>query len=409
MDNHTIKTVFNKYIHPIDSKVFTRMIEHAGIDKYVKKLDVLTFTKIFLYAQLMKLPSLIRISEVLKRKKNVQRIVGIESISASQLSRKQGDIPPEVFQVLMHHLIQQLHQKVGLRAANKALGKIHLIDSSTISLCLSQYRWADFRDTKAGVKMHTSVVFCDGITYPNEVIITPARPADYTQLDALIVPDKDALHAFDRGYFDFDTFDSYCETGIRFATRIKVNTIVNVIEELPVNPASSIIREAIVKIGKMKHPLRLVETLDSEGNKISIVCNDAKMSAQEISDLYRSRWQIELFFKWIKQHLVLKKLYGKSANAVFNQIYIAIITFCLTLLMKKEVGYKGTLLQMLNAIHDFWSEKVSALIKDLFKKPERSSKGRRRLGHDRIFEETLAQYNTGDVAHLDDLIYDPII
>src|SRR5690625_3411230 len=171
MDNNTIKTVFNKYIHPIDSKVFTKMVEHTGIDKYVKKLDVLKFTKLFIYAQLMKLPSLMRISDVLKRKKNVQRIVGIEGISSYQLSRQQGDIPQEIFQVLMHHLIQQLHQKVGSRAANKALGKIHLIDSSTISMCLNQYEWAHFRETKAGVKMHTSIIFCDGESYPNEVIV----------------------------------------------------------------------------------------------------------------------------------------------------------------------------------------------------------------------------------------------
>lgn len=85
--------------------------------------------------------------------------------------------------------------------ADKALGKLHLIDSSTISMCLSQYEWADFRDTKSGVKLHTFIVFCDGISYPNKVILTPARPADETQLNALIVLDKNVLHVFDRGYF----------------------------------------------------------------------------------------------------------------------------------------------------------------------------------------------------------------
>ena len=86
----------------------------------------------------------------------------------------------------------------------------------------------------------------------------------------------------------------------------------------------------------MEHPLQLITTVDSEGNEISIVCNDAKLSAKEISDPYRTRWQIELFFRWCKQHLVLKRLYRKSQRAVFNQIYIAMITFCLTLLMKKR-------------------------------------------------------------------------
>lgn len=409
MDNNTIKTVFKEYIHPLDSKVIQKMIDHAQIDKYVKKLDVLTFMNSFIYAQLKNLENLQRISDTIKRKKTVQRLVGIESISKSQLSRKNGDIPHEIFQVILHHLIQKLHQLLGPKKADQALGKLHLIDSSTISMCLSQYEWADFRETKSGIKMHTSIVFCDGISYPNKMILTPARPADETQLDALIVVDKNALHVFDRGYFNFKKFDAYCDDGIRFVTRIKSNTVIHVIEELPVDASSPITRHAIVKIGNMKNPLQLVETIDSEGNKISIVCNDAKVSAQEISDLYRNRWQIELFFKWIKQHLVIKKLYGKSENAVYNQIYLAMITFCLTLLMKSKLGFKGTLLEMLHWVRDCWSKLMTTFISEVFKEPERSSKGRRRLEHERIFEETLAQYESGDVWHLDDLTYDPII
>lgn len=408
MDNNTIKNVFKEYIHPIDEKVVQKMIDHAGVDKYVKKLYTLPFIRTFIYAQLKSLENLGRISNKVTRKKTVQRLVGIESISKSQLSRKLGNIPPETFQVVLHHLVQKLHQELGTKQANKALGKINLIDASTLSMCLNQYEWAVFRDTKAGVKLHTSIRFCDEGSYPNELILTPAKPADVTQLDTLIV-DKDALHVFDRGYFDFIKFEHYCADGFRFVTRIKANTIVHVIEELPVNPSSNITRDAIVKIGNMKYPLHLVETTDSEGNKISIVCNDAKVSAQEISDLYRSRWQIELFFKWIKQHLVLKKLYGKSENAVFNQIYIAMITFCLNLLMKNKLEYKGTLLEMFNWISDFWSKSLPSLKKELFKKPDRTSSGRRKAQHQQIFEETLAQYEAGDVTHLDDLTFDPII
>lgn len=158
----------------------------------------------------------------------------------------------------------------------------------------------------------------------------------------------------------------------------------------------------------MKSPLRLIQTSDVEGNKISIVCNDLKINAQEISDLYRSRWQIELFFKWVKQHLVIKKFYVTGQNAVFNQIYLAMITFCLNLLMKNDVGYKGTLFETINWVTDYWSKKLTTFISKLFKKPDRSSKGRRRLQHERIFLETLAQYESGDVKHLDDLTYDPV-
>ncbi len=408
MDNHTIKTVFKEYIHPLDSKVIQKMIDHAQIDKYVKKLDTFTFIKLFLYAQLQGLPNLECISQHVKGKKGVQRLVGLKSIHKSSLSRKHRDIPFEFTEVILHHLVQKLHQIYGPKKAEKMLGKIHLIDSSTISMCLSQYKWANFRETKAGVKMHTSIVFCDGEVYPEKMIITPARPADETQMGALIVLDEDVLHIFDRGYFNFKKFDDYCSKNTRFITRIKSNTIVHVIEELEVDPSSTITRDAIVKIGDMENLLHLIETVDSEGNKISIVTNDAKISAQEMSDLYRTRWQIELFFKWVKQNLVLKKLYGQSPNAVYNQIYIAMITFCLTLLMKNKVGYKGTLLKMFNWIKVLWDQKLETFIIKIFKEPERSSRGRRRLDHIRIFEETLAQYESGDVAHLDELTYDPV-
>jgi hypothetical protein len=409
MDNHTIKTVFKEYIHPLDIKVIQKMIDMEGLDKYVKKLDTLSYIRSFIYAQLKKLENLAEISQSISRKKTVQRLVGIDRISKSQLSRKNRQIPHQITGAILRHLIQKVQYTLGPVKADKALDKLHLIDSSTISMCFTGYEWADFRETKAGIKLHTSVLLCDDALSLDQMILTPARPADETQLDELIVYAKDVLHVFDRGYFNFEKFDAYSAAGIKFATRIKNNTVVNVIEELPMDPASPITRHAIVTIGKMKNPLQLVETTDSNGNNIRIVCNDAKRSAQEISDIYRRRWKIELFFKWIKQHLVIKTFYGKSENAVFNQVYIAMITFCLTILMKHKLGFKGTLLTMLRWVKDCYDQSMVTFISKVHKEPERQSSGRRRWDNDRIFAETLAQYETGDVWHLNDLTYDPFI
>src|SRR5690625_6116858 len=135
----------------------------------------------------------------------------------------------------------------------------------------------------------------------------------------------------------------------------------------------------------MKHPLRFSDGLDSKNNKISIVCNDLKIGAEEISDLYRSRWQIELFIKWIKQHLVIKKLYGTSQNAVFNQIYLAMITFCLTLLMKNDLKYQGTLLEMMHWITDFCADKIKTFLYLYFMDPNWLTTGRRIIKHQCIF------------------------
>jgi hypothetical protein len=409
MDNNNIKTVFKEYIQPTEMKVISKIIEQMELDKYVKKLDSITFTKLFIYAQLKQLPSLKMISFKVRHKKKLQQELGLKSISKSQLSRKLSDLSPEIFKAILHQLVQQIHREFGEKQGNDLLGKIHLIDSTTITFCLNQYRWASFRNTKAGVKIHTRVVFYEGETALDKIIVTPARPADATQLDALMIIEKDAMHVFDRGYFNFEKFDEYCKHNVRFCTRIKENTTIHVIEELSVDPSTNILREAVVKLGKMNHPVRLIEAKDSQGNIISIIVNDAKMSAQEISDLYRNRWQIELFFKWMKQHLVLKKCYGKSSNAVYNQIYIAMITFCLTLLMKKKIRYQGTLLEMLDFIGEYWSRCLSVFIKELFKKPDRTSDGRRRLDHEHIFNNILVQIERKETWHLNnDLTYDLI-
>ncbi|MCZ0702348.1 hypothetical protein J2T56_000905 [Natronobacillus azotifigens] len=395
MDKHNIETVFNKYLHPIDEGILMKLAERFEIDKYVKKLGVVPFVKLFIYAQLKQISSLTDISFELNKDPNIQKEIGLDSISKSQLSRKLRDIPPEIFEALLRHLILMVRQKYGLRKGNQKLRKLHLIDSSTITLSLKEHPWAPKNRYTSGIKLHTRVVFYDDITYLDDLIITPARPADLTQLDPLLVKVQGAFHVFDRGYFDFKVFEMLCSRGIRFATRIKDNTFIRVVEEVKLSKSSSILREAIVFLGKMKHPLRLIETVDSEGNKIQIVVNDAKISAEEVSTIYRDRWKIELFFKWMKQHMVLKTMYGKSPNAVYNQVYMAMISFCLTLLIQADLLYKGSLLVLKKHLSKFSLDRYLSCKKELFKPPSRSSGGRKVYDHEQIFRETLKEVEEG--------------
>lgn len=196
--------------------------------------------------------------------------------------------------------------------AGKALDKLHLIDSSTISMCLNGYEWADFRDTKAGIKLHTSIRLCDDTVSLDQMILTPARPADETRLDELIVYTKDVLHVFDRGYFNFVKFDTYSKKRNQICDTHQKQYSCKHHRRITSRCIFPITRHAIVTLGKMKNQLQLVETMDSNGNKIRIVCNDAKRSALEISDIYRNRWKIELFFKWVKQHLVIKNFMARA-------------------------------------------------------------------------------------------------
>jgi IS4 transposase len=311
-------------------------------------------------------------------------------------------------------LVRKITSQIGVSSTLQHLGNIHLIDSSTISMAINHYRWAEFRKTKAGVKLHLRLVYVGGTVYPDKAVLTPAKSADKKQLEHLIVTDPDALNVYDRGYVDYRAFDYYCANGIRFVTRLKANAEIQVIEEKTVSAGSTIRREAIVRLGnpqnyQMEHELRLIESVDTEGNLIVILTNDFQMTPEELSDVYRCRWQIELFFKWMKQHLKLKTCYGRSRNAVYSQIRIALITFCLLVLLKIKSAHRGRLLKVLKFLRLYWDSDFTAFIQALHRVPTRTSRGRRRWDSERIFRETLQQYENREVSHLDDLAYDPIV
>jgi len=197
-------------------------------------------------------------------------------------------------------------------------------------------------------------------------------------------------------------------------TRLKENAVIHeVLEEKTVRPESPVIRDAVVRLGSqqnvMKHSLRLVQTMDSEGSLVTILTNDFTLRAEEVCDIYRQRWQIELFFKWIKQHLVLKRLYGKSEAAVYNQLRIALVTYCLLILMQLKAAHRGRLLVIYKCVRLNWDRDFTHFVRGLHQGSSRTSRGRRRLRVDRIFAETLKQYSDGDTEHLEATTYDPVI
>jgi len=310
----------------------------------------------------------------------------------------------DVTGIIHKSVVQTLGLKLGYNALRQSLGRLYLIDASTITLCLSQYLWADFRKTKGGVKLHQRIRF-DGDSIPDAATITVARKSDKSQLESLIVEDEDALNVFDRGYLHYKQFDYYSGNGIRFVTRLKNNACVEVLRELEVDEESVIEEDLIVRLGKgknrMEHDLRLVITMDTEGKAVMILTNDFNITAEEIGVIYRYRWQIELFFKWIKQHLTIKYLFGKSKAAVVNQLFIALITYCLMMLIKYKAAYQGPLLDIQRLLITCLYEPFTSFIQKLHRSGN-PTKGRQRHNSDRVYEETLNQALSGE---MDDLFY----
>jgi hypothetical protein len=412
-DKDTTKSTLNQFLEELsDQELLKQLCKELGVDKYVKKLTLDKLLALVVLAQLRQYKGLREISSCLNDEE-ISKAVNLDSIHASTISRRLANVPTEVLETFFLRLRNECMAKIGLNATEALLGRLHLIDSSTISLCVTKYRWAEFRKTKGGIKIHLRIRVHDGGVIPDKMVMTPAKPADRTQMDALVAYEIDAINVFDRGYLDYKQFDHYCDNQILFVTRLKENAIIEVMTELNVNPESAIKRDAIVFLGKnnkrMKHPLRLIETEDTEGNPIRIVTNVTDLAAVELADVYRHRWKIELFFKWIKQHLKVKHFFGTSDQAVENQLYIALLTFCVLIKLQRHSGYTGTLLELtrllLACLHDSFSD---FLVK-LLRKPLRSSRGRRVLDHVLIFEHTYEQVMVENIDFLYDSTYDPII
>ena len=237
------------------------------------------------------------------------------------------------------HIIEEIKNKT-----------VKLIDSSTISLCLSLFDWAKFRTAKGGLKIHTC--WDDTLMIPDMVNITEAKVHDRNGVKNLIFP-KDTIIVEDRGYFDFVLMKNRIEASNVFVTRIKKNTKYESIRELdlPDGEDEHIIKDEIIKLTSVKakesgiaeEELRLVHVYKEDENKvIEIITNQLDWKAITIADLYKKRWDIELFFKALKQNLQVKTFLGTSENAVKSQIYVALITYLLLELIRRTIAKKST-------------------------------------------------------------------
>lgn len=378
MDNRTLLSSFGKWLAPICSKTFTSAVAEYQQDKYSKKLSTTAYLKLFLLAQLQSREGLRHIADDVLCEE-LQRELGLTSISASQLSRKHKQVDSE----LLRHVFERLAKLTLSRQGTIAhRHKIKIIDSTTVTLCLQKFKWAEFRKTKAGIKIHMRLAFIDDQeTIPEKAAVTVAKKNDRTQMDEL-VHEPGITYVFDRGYIDYAAFDRYCTDTIWFVSRLKSNTHIEPLEEHEVPVGSSVSADWRVRIGsqqkRMKLELRMIETQDSEGNLLFVVTNRFDLTCDEISEMYHKRWAIETFFKWIKQHLQIKHLYGTSEQAVTNQVWIALIAFCLIALVKLETKVTHSLLQITRWLTNLLWQPYGKWLLQFKKKPSRTSKGRQR-------------------------------
>lgn len=239
---------------------------------------------------------------------------------------------------------------------------VYALDSSTIDLSLSLFPWASFRETKAAIKLHTLLDLRGSI--PVFIWITDGKPHDVRVLDVLL-PEPGSIYIFDRAYVDFERLWRLHEARAIFVTRAKKNLSYRRRYSAPCDRSTGIhCDQTIVLTGKATQshyplPLRRVRYRDPDSNKTLVfLTNDVALPALSIAALYRNRWQVELFFKWIKQHLRIKAFYGTSSNAVKTQIWIAISAYVLVAILRRRLGIQRDLYTILQILSVYPFEKV---------------------------------------------------
>ncbi|WP_375577640.1 IS4 family transposase [Marivirga tractuosa] len=340
-------TLFAQIIKKIDRSKFNNLAREKQTDKANKGFNSWTHLVSMLFCHFAKATSVRDISNGMRSATGNLNHLGVEQApSKSSISYQNKRRDASLFKDLYYSLLNSLGQQIGVKRTKlKIKVPVYLLDSTVISLCLSVFDWATFRTKKGAVKMHTLLDY-DG-KLPVYVNITEGSVGD--NKGAYDIPlEKGSVIVADRYYNDFPMLNIWDSKGVNFVIRHKGNLKFEMVKEreLPNNTAQHILKdEEIILTGyqsKKKYPdkLRRVAVWDDENQQtIEIITNNFKWAAQTIGDLYKSRWEIEVFFRDIKQLLHIKTFIGTSENAVMIQIWTALITILLLKVMKHQAKY----------------------------------------------------------------------
>jgi len=327
------------------------------------------------YAQMSGRESLRDIETCLNSHREKLYHVGFRgSVSRSTLAdaneRRDWHIFQDFGQVLIRMAQQLYHNEPFALELDQPL---YAFDSTTIDLCLSLFPWAEFRRTKAAVKMHTLIDLRGAI--PTYVTVTTGKVHDVRMLDSLPVT-EDAIYTMDRAYIDFARLHTLHQQGAFFVVRAKDNLRFKRLYSAPKDKDAGIRADQIVALvtykSKNDYPekLRRVSYVDKErGKRLVFLTNNFTLPAHTVAEIYKQRWQVELFFKWVKQHLRIKSFYGTSINAVKSQIWVALSIYLLVVIAKKKLNLPCqlyTFLQILE-VNLFEKKPISSLVADALK------------------------------------------
>jgi Domain of unknown function (DUF4372)/Transposase DDE domain len=357
-------TLFTQVMDFLPWSTFARIVVRYDCDRRVRTLTCAEQYRAMAFAQLTYRESLRDIETCLSAQAAKLYHMGFrEPVRRSTLADANEMRDWRIYAELAQRLISQARKLYVNESLGFDLGNtIYALDSTTIDLCLSLFPWAHFRSTKAAVKMHTLLDLRGSI--PSFVHISDGKLHDVHALDMLL-PEPAAIYVMDRGYVDFARLHVLHLAGAFFVTRTKSNMDAHRVYSAPTDRASGIIADQTIALdghySRQHYPehLRRLRFKDPDtGKTLVFLTNQFTLPAATICALYKSRWQVELFFKWIKQHLRIKRFYGTSENAVKTQIWIAVSVYVLVAIVKKRLGLDASLYTLLQILSVALFEKM---------------------------------------------------
>ncbi len=358
------KTIFSQVIDFIPRHKFRQCVNRYNGNKGVRTFTCMDQFMCMAFAQLTYRESLRDIESCLRSMHRKLYHVGINgNISRSTLAyaneNRDWRIYCDFAQILIHTAsVLYSNEDFGLELKET----VYALDSSTIDLCLSLFPWAKFRKNKGAVKLHTLLNLRGNI--PTFIAITDGKVHDVNILDELI-PEPGAIYLMDRGYLDFARLYTMHQSSAFFITRTKTNTAFRRIYSNKIDKSTGVQCDQIIALTgfytKKYYPdkLRRIKLIDANSEKrLNFITNQFTLSSPTIAELYKCRWQVELFFKWIKQHLRIKAFYGTSENAVKTQIWIAVSIYVLVAIIKKRLKLEQSLYTILQILSITLFEKI---------------------------------------------------
>ena len=362
--------MFSQLLSFLDPFVFLRISKKYGGDKYVKTFSCWNQLAVMMFGQLSNRESLRDLVLATHAHANKAFHLGFgKHASKSTLADANANRDYRIFEEFAYRVMAEARQ---CRATEifKLGGKVYAFDSSTIDLCLSVFSWALFRKKKGGIKLHT--LYDIETQIPTFFHITPARNHDTRAMDA-IPYEENSFYIFDRAYNDFGRLFTIDDVGAYFVVRGKKNNDFKPMRwkrRLPAGVMSDAVGYMDGQLTMSKYPekIRRILYLDPESGRTFIFFTNAlDINPLKVAELYHNRWQIELFFKWLKQHLKVKKFWGQTENAVRIQIYTAVTAYCMMAIVQKKMDVQRSIYEMLQLVSVLLTDTVE--LKTLFCKP----------------------------------------